>query len=286
MKHFHGVYTAIVTPFAGEAIDWEALDRLIEFQIGAGIDGLIVCGTTGESPTLLVEEKKKLFEHAKKKINGRCDFIAATGTNNTQASVALSQFASELGADGLLVVTPYYNKPSQKGLIAHFTAIANAVNVPLMLYNVPGRTITEIEVETAVELARHERITSIKEASGDMGYTKRLLSRLSEEGLSLDVLSGDDPTFLELLEAGGHGVVSVTSNVLPGAMRELFTSRSKSLDEKLKPLFRDLFIEPNPVPAKAVLAHLGVCREDVRLPLVSLDESARKIIISTFEAAR
>ncbi len=249
-----GIYTAIVTPFESSGkIDREAFRKLLRAQRDAGIHGVIPCGTTGESPTLSIEEKKTLVQVAIEELKGsETAVIAGTGGNDTQETVEFSAWASQQGVSGVLVVTPYYNKPPQEGLLTHYRAVAEAVSCEVILYNVPGRTGVSLTAETIAELARHPRIRTIKEATGNVAFASEILDLCRKKGVSIDVLSGDDPTFLPLLSVGAVGIISVASNVVPAAMVALWQSfLSGSLPEataqhrKLYPLFRDLFLEAN-----------------------------------------
>jgi 4-hydroxy-tetrahydrodipicolinate synthase len=282
-----GVYTALVTPFDSKnQLDLDAFKRILDDQKNAGIAGVIPCGTTAESPTLSKDEKKKLILTALEQLKGSgVKVLAGTGSNDTAETVEFSRWASDQGVDGLLVVTPYYNRPSQAGLDAHFSAVADAVQCPIMLYNVPGRTGVSMTAETIVRLARHPKITALKEASANLSLTSEILDRLQSAGSKMTVLSGDDATFLPFLSVGAHGVVSVVSNLFPRnmvAIQKHFEAGkiadAIALHQRFHPLFRDLFIETNPVPIKYAMAAVGWCDARVRLPLVSLSsESVEKV---------
>ncbi len=274
-----GIWTALITPFNRKnELDLEAFRKLIHDQRDAGISGVIPCGTTGETPTLTVDEKKTLFKLAIDELKGsNTKVFAGTGSNNTRDSIELSRWASDAGAHGVLLITPYYNKPSQAGLEAHFRAVADAVSCEVMLYNVPGRTGVSMAAQTVVELADHPRIRSLKEATANPAFTSEVLDRLSVAGRSIDILSGDDATFLPLLSIGAVGVVSVSSNLFPRAMVKILRDfeAGKHQDalathQKFYPLFRDLFIDSNPVPLKHAMAFAGFCEPVLRLPLVPL----------------
>lgn len=274
---FSGVWTALVTPFtASGKIDLEAYQKLLEFQKKSGVAGVIPCGTTGESPTLTLEEKKLLITTTVaffKKSSVRV--LAGTGSNNTQETVQFSKWACDAGVAGLLVVTPYYNKPQPAGLEAHFLAIANAVTCPIMLYQVPGRTGVRFTIDTLLTLARHPRIRALKEASADATWTSELRGALLRAKLNLQILSGDDPTYLPYLAIGAVGTVSVASNIIPRQMVELTEanrSRALKLHQEYSELFRNIFIESNPVPVKQALAWMNYCRRDVRLPLAPMTD--------------
>ncbi|MCM2322318.1 MAG: 4-hydroxy-tetrahydrodipicolinate synthase [Oligoflexia bacterium] len=274
-----GVYTALITPFdSNNEIDLGAYVRIIRDQREAGITGVIPCGTTGESPTLSLAEKKLLIQACVDELKGSgVKVVAGTGSNSTPQTVEFSRWASEAGVDGVLVVTPYYNKPSPAGLEAHFTAIADAVRCDVMLYNVPGRTGVSLSAATVTRLAAHPRITTIKEATGNVEFSSQLLDALTAQGRKMDVLSGDDATFLPLLSIGAVGVVSVASNLFPRAMVALHRAQETgrnaeacALHQRFYPLFRDLFIESNPVPIKTAMSLVGWCGAQVRAPLAPL----------------
>jgi 4-hydroxy-tetrahydrodipicolinate synthase len=280
-----GVFTALVSPFNQQGeLDLASFKRILEDQRDAGVAGVIPCGTTGESPTLTLDEKKKLIELSIQTLKGSgVKVLAGTGSNDTAETVAFSRWASDQGADGLLIVTPYYNKPSQAGLEAHFRAVADAVKCPVMLYNVPGRSVVSLTAETITLLARHPRITSIKEASSNVAFASEILDQLKTAGLSMTVLSGDDAAFLPLLSIGSHGVVSVSSNLFPRAMVQIQKcmeanqpKEAAKLHQRFYPLFRDLFIDSNPVPIKHAMAAAGWCGARVRLPLVPMSPAIRE----------
>jgi 4-hydroxy-tetrahydrodipicolinate synthase len=275
----HGVFTALVTPFDSRGgLDLESFIRILADQKDAGVAGVVPCGTTGESPTLSKDEKKKLILTALETLKGSgVKVIAGTGGNDTAETVELSRWASEQGADGVLVVTPYYNKPSQAGLEAHYKAVADAVRCEVMLYNVPGRTGVSLAAETVARLAQHPRITSIKEATSNVAFASELLDQLKLAGSRMTLLSGDDAAYLPLLSLGAHGVVSVASNLFPRAMVAIHQSyqagrpqEAASLHQRFHPLFRDLFIDSNPVPIKHAMAFAGWCDARTRLPLVPM----------------
>ncbi len=282
-----GVITALVTPFDQTgAIDWKAWQRLLTDQIAAGVSGVVPCGTTGESPTLETEEKKQLISTAIDQCrNTPVAVIAGTGGASTRDTVDLSEWASKAGADAVLVVTPYYNKPSQDGLLSHYRAVAAAVSCPVVLYNVPGRTGVGLEARTIAALAAHPRIRQIKEATGNPAFASEIQDRCARTGSAIDVLSGDDATWLPLLAAGASGVISVASNLFPRAMVELQRSwgdrdfdRCLEIHRLYYPLFRDLFVESNPAPIKHALGWAGLCGGGMRAPLAALSEaSARRL---------
>ena len=289
-KTLRGVLTALITPMDGSGkIDWNAWTVLLADQLAAGVAGIIPCGTTGESPTLSTDEKKRLIESAIQACRGTSTaVVAGTGSNSTAETIALSRWAAEAGADAVLIVTPYYNKPSQAGLEAHFTAVADAVTCPVILYNVPGRTGVSLAGETVARLAAHPRIGHIKEATGNVALTSEILDQCALAGTSIDVLSGDDATWLPLLSAGATGVISVASNLFPRAMvalQKAWDARDPSaalaIHRRFYPLFRDLFVEANPVPVKAALAWAGLGEETVRAPLCALSDSSRARLLDS-----
>lgn len=268
---FRGVATAIVTPFQNDSIDFDALDRILDMQLDAGIDAVVVCGTTGEASTLTEEEKTALWSHAVRRIGGRMKVIAGTGTNNTRTATALSQAAERCGVDALLVVTPYYNKCSQEGLARHYEAIADATSLPLITYNVPSRTGVDLLPTTCQRLHRHPRIVGIKEASGKLERVTKLRQLC---GGDFTVWSGNDDQITPMMSLGASGVVSVLSNVRPKAVKALTDAclqgdyaAAAKLQIYFAPLIEALFSDVNPIPVKAALAALGICKEDVRLPL-------------------
>src|SRR6266550_7305767 len=275
---FRGTFTALVTPFRDGGIDTSAFEKLIEAQIGAGITGIVAVGTTGESPTLSHEERKELIRLAIATANKRCQVLAGTGSNATDHAVADTKMAEKLGADGALLVAPYYNKPSQEGLFRHFKAIADATSLPIMLYNIPGRCGVDISSDTVARLGEECRnVVSIKEASGSVERISELRTRLPE---SFTILSGDDSLTLPFMSVGAAGVVSVASNVFPVEVCALVQAfecgdakLAFQLHRKMFPLFKDLFIEPNPVPVKTALCWRGTMSDEVRLPLCGMSEA-------------
>lgn len=279
---FKGCGVALVTPFCDGRVDFDAMGRLIDRQIAAGTNALIVCGTTGEPPTLTTAEKTAALGYALERADGRIPVIAGVGTNATAASVEQAIRARKMGADGLLVVTPYYNRSTQQGLFEHFTAVADAAEIPVILYNVPSRTGVNLLPETAARLSEHESICGIKEASGDVGQMAEL-ARLS--GNSLALYSGNDDQTLPALALGAQGVISVAANVVPERMREMVQSwfdgdadRCRAVQMELLPLIRELFAEVNPIPVKAALEMMGLCRGEVRLPLTELSAARRNAL--------
>ena len=286
---FRGTYTALVTPFRDGEFDYEAFARLIEAQIAAGITGVVPVGTTGESPTLSHAERRQVIELAVQSARQRCQVIAGTGSNSTHDAIAHTKEAEEIGVDGALLVAPYYNKPSQEGLFQHFAAIAKTTSLKLVLYNIPGRCGVDIAADTVVRLAEScPNIVAIKEASGSVDRVSELVCRLPD---GFTVLSGDDSLTLPFLAVGAAGVVSVASNLFPaevGQMVRLFlegrAEEARQLHRKFFALFKDIFIEPNPVPAKTILAWRGVMSADCRLPLVGMSEANTARLRKTLSA--
>jgi 4-hydroxy-tetrahydrodipicolinate synthase len=286
---FRGTFTALVTPFRNGDVDFAAFEKLVEAQIAAEITGLVAVGTTGESPTLTHEEKEKVIQRAVKIANGRCKLLAGTGTNSTRDAIEATKFAEKAGVDGALLVAPYYNKPSQEGLFRHFKAIADKTSLPIMLYNIPGRCSVDIGPDTVVRLAESCRnIVSIKEASGSVERVGELRRRLPKE---FTILSGDDSLTLPFIAVGAVGVVSVASNLFPAEICALVRScesgdfkSAEKLHRKMFSLFKDLFIEPNPVPAKTALAWRGAMSAEVRLPLCEMTEANQTQLRKTLEA--
>ncbi|MCH3916844.1 MAG: 4-hydroxy-tetrahydrodipicolinate synthase [Spirochaetia bacterium] len=275
----HGVYTAMVTPFTEKNnVDTDSLKRMIDYQIESGIDGLVPCGTSGESPTLSHEEHDRVIQLTVEYVNGRVPVIAGTGSNATSEAIRLSRHAQNHGADAVLLVNPYYNKPTQKGLYLHFKAIADAVDIPCIVYNIKGRTGVNVETQTLVRLAQDcSNIVAVKEASGNLEQMKDVIVRT--EGKDFTVLSGDDNICLDLIKAGGHGVVSVASNLFPKQMSDMIHAalagdwqKAQAINDLLAPFFKACFVETNPIPIKTALAHFGWCLESFRLPLCTLDE--------------
>ena len=286
---FAGAYMALVTPFKDGSLDESALIRLIETQIQAGISGIIPVGTTGESPTLSHEEHHRVIEIAVKAVAGRALVIAGTGSNATSEAVELTVEAEKLGADAALIVAPYYNKPSAEGLYRHFKSVADAVSIPIVLYSIPGRCGIEIPVSVVARLAAEcANIVAIKEAGGSVERVNQLRAALPE---SFEILSGDDSLTLPFLSAGAVGVISVASNIIPAEVQELVQSfrrgelgKAQALHHHYYALFRDLFIEPNPVPIKRALSLKGVIDEDVRLPLCEMTASNQNILELTLKS--
>jgi 4-hydroxy-tetrahydrodipicolinate synthase len=277
---FKGSIVALVTPFTDRGdIDYAALDGLVDFHLQQGTDGLVVAGTTGESAALSRPEWRDLVAAVIRRVNGAIPVLAGTGSAATSTAVEQTRQAGELGADGALVVTPYYNRPMQAGLAAHFTAVADASAIPVVLYNVPSRTAVDLLPATVEALARHPRIVGIKEAKRESGRVEDLLARC---GPGFSVLSGDDPSCLAAMQVGASGVVSVAANVAPALMHELFAlaaeqdeQAARRLDERLQPLFEVLAVETNPIPVKWALFEMGRVGPQIRLPLTPLEEAHR-----------
>nr|WP_153735960.1 4-hydroxy-tetrahydrodipicolinate synthase [Aquibacillus halophilus] len=272
---FGNVLTAMVTPFDDQMqLDLSKTTELINYLLDNGTDGLVVAGTTGESPTLTDEEKVQLFKHVVKVVDKRVPVIAGTGTNNTQATIELTKKAEESGVDAILLVTPYYNKPSQEGLYAHFSAIANETNLPIMLYNIPGRTVVQIALDTVVSLSKISNIVSVKESSGDLDSISQIIEQTSDD---FTVYSGDDSLTLPIKSIGGSGIVSVASHIIGNEMQEMVRSfdegnvvKAANIHRKLLPIMKGLFMAPSPTPIKAALEIKGKKVGGVRLPLVPL----------------
>ena len=276
---FNGVATALITPFKGGEVDYGTMGELIERQIESGIDALVICGTTGENATLSDREHRQVLEYALAKSGGKVPMIAGTGSNDTAHAVKLSRFASETGCDGLLVVTPYYNRATDTGLIKSFTAIADASLCPIILYNVPSRTACNISLPVYRELSKHENIVAVKEASGNVSQIAELIA---ECGDYLDVYSGNDDQTLPILALGGSGVISVVSNIIPNEMKVLCQKwfdgdikECRRLHEKYLRLMKIMFCEVNPIPVKTACALMGLCKDEMRLPMCEIGEENR-----------
>ena len=277
---FSGSYVAIVTPFKNNKVDTDKLKELVEFHIANGTDGLVPCGTTGESPTLNYEEHDLVLETVAKAAKKRIKVIAGTGSNATDEAITLSRFAEKVGCDGVLQVSPYYNKPTQKGLYLHFKAIADSIKIPVMLYNIQSRTAVNIEPETIAKLHKQvKNIVSVKEASGSLDQMGTIISLCP----GMDILSGDDALTLPLLSIGGAGVVSVVGNIVPkdtAAMVHAYMAgdvkKAKDLHYKLMPLVKAMFIETNPIPVKTAMGLMGLCSDEMRLPLCEMDEKNKE----------
>ncbi len=281
---FKGMATAMVTPMTQEGVDYEALGRFIDFQLASGINALVAVGTTGESATLTPEERKEVISFTIDRVAGRVPVIAGTGTNNTLHAIDYSVSAAQAGADALLVVTPYYNKATQNGLIAHFTAIADKVDKPIILYNVPSRTGCNLLPATVEKLAEHPNVAAIKEASGNMSQVVELFARCGDK---IDVYSGEDGLTVPMLAMGGMGTISVLSNVIPKGAVEMTDAffagdlrKAAALQCRYLDLINLLFCEVNPIPAKAAISAMGYGKEFIRLPLTPMEEGNRAKLLA------
>ena len=281
---FYGAATAIVTPLTKDGIDYEQFGRLIEWQIQEGIDAIVAVGTTGEGSTLTDEEHKEAIRFAVEKVAGRVPVIAGTGSNDTAYAIELTRYACQVGADAMLLVTPYYNKATQKGMIASFRAIADASDKPCILYNVPSRTGCNLLPKSVAELAKHPNIVAIKEASGNISQIAELSALVGDE---MDIYSGNDDQIVPILSLGGKGVISVLSNIMPKATSEMCkrffdgdVAGARKLQLELLPLVNALFSEVNPIPAKAAVAAMGFCENYVRLPLTVMEKANEEKLLS------
>ncbi len=282
MADWHGSFTALVTPFHNGSLDEQALERLFDYQLAGGSAGIIPCATTGEGPTVSPEEFRRILGLALARAKGKAAVLAYTGTNDTVGTIAKTQQAEQMGADGALVVTPYYNKPTQEGLYQHFKAVAKATKLPIMLYNVPSRTGVSIQPETVARLAEIGNVVAIKEASGSLDQATQLV-RLCGDRMA--VFSGDDSLTLPMLAVGARGVVSVVANVLPRDTAKMVAAffdgridEARRIHLKQFPLIRALFTETSPGPVKCALNLLGLCHADVRMPLVDVSDATRKLV--------
>ena len=282
MPIFHGSITALITPFKNGAVDEPAFEKLVEWQIGQGTHGLVPCGTTGESPTLDHNEHRRVIELCIETAAGRVPVIAGTGSNSTAEAVALTRHAKDAGADGALVVTPYYNKPTQEGLYLHFKAVNDAADIPILIYNIPGRSIVDMSVETMTRLYKLKNIVGVKDATADMARVSQQRAALGHEFIQL---SGEDATALGFMAHGGHGCISVSSNVAPALCSEFQLAclggnfkRALALQERLMPLHEALFVEANPGPVKYAAEKLGLCGSDTRLPLAPIVPASRAAV--------
>ncbi len=281
---FKGIATALITPFRDGQVDYEAMGRLIDWQIESGINALVICGTSGEGPTLTDAEHRECIRFAVERAAGRVPIIAGTGSNDTAYAISLTKYACEVGADAMLVVTPYYNKATQSGLVASFNAIADASTKPLIVYNVPSRTGCGIKPETYARMAEHKNIAAIKEANGDISS---VVATRALVGDRLDIYSGNDDQIVPILSMGGMGCISVLSNVLPRETVEICdrffagdVAGAAALQCKYLPLINALFCEVNPIPVKAAMAAMGFCENSLRLPLTPMEDAHRQVLLA------
>lgn len=282
-KLFRGTYTAIITPFTeSNQIDWEAFERLVDKQIESGVEGIVFVGTTGESPTLSYQEHQEILRWSVKAAGGRCQVIHGTGSNNTRESIELAEVAAEAGADGHLVINPYYNKPTQEGLYRHFKAIADAIDLPIIIYNIKARTAVNLETDTLLRLAEHKNIAGVKEASGDLSQMMDVIRKMPDD---FSTLIGDDALTLPFMACGGDGLISVVSNCAPRATSDFvrFCLNNQWEDARhsffaLLDLMRDTMVETNPIPIKYMMHRLGYCSPHIRLPLCEPSDRAMPTI--------
>ncbi len=285
---FKGSGVAIVTPFTEDGIDFDKLEKLLNWHVSEGTDAIIICGTTGESATMSLEEKQEAIKFTVEKINGRIPVIAGTGSNCTKSTIELSVYAEKVGADGLLLVSPYYNKTTQAGLIKHFTMVADSTDLPIILYNVPGRTGLNIQANTVYELSKHKNIKAVKEASGDIAQVAEIARLVPED---FYIYSGNDDSIVPLMSLGGHGVISVVANILPKDTHDMVQAyldgdvkKACKLQLDMKALIDALFIEVNPIPVREAMNHLGMDVGDCRMPLVPMGEDNKKVLVNEIEA--
>lgn len=286
---FKGYNTALITPFKDGKVDEGAFRSHVEWQIGEGIHGLVPCGTTGESPTLSHEEHMRLTELCIEIADGRVPVIAGTGSNSTEEAIMLTRHAKEAGAAGALMVTPYYNKPTQEDMYRHYSAVADAVDIPIVIYNIPARSVVDMTVETMARLARHANIVGVKDATADL--VRPALTRLAI-GADFCQLSGEDGTAVPFFAQGGHGCISVTSNIAPKPCVALFDAWTAGdlktvaeLNDRLMPVHDALFVESNPAPVKYAASLLGMCTDEVRAPLCELAEASKTVVSAALSAA-
>jgi 4-hydroxy-tetrahydrodipicolinate synthase len=284
---FSGAFTALITPFRNGAVDVEALESLVELQIKQGIHGLVPCGTTGETPAMSEAEDRLVIETVSRVADGRVPVVAGSGSNSTEMAIKYTKMAQEAGADGSLQVSPYYNKPTQEGLYRHFAAVAESTDLPVLLYNIPGRTAVTIEAHTMARLAEVPNVVGVKESTLSMNMVSDIRQLCGEE---FDILSGDDPMILPLMALGGVGAVAVSSNVAPGAVSDMVNAalegnweRARELHYELLPLFRALFVETNPIPVKTAASLLGFCSDEMRLPLVPMEGENLDLLRQTLD---
>ena len=285
---FTGAATALITPTTPDGVDYDALGRLIDWQIERGIDALVIAGSTGEGKTLSIAEHKEVLRYSAERIAGRVPMIAGTGSNETSVSISMSQYACEVGADALLVVTPYYIKATQNGLVKMYTMIADAVTKPIIVYNVPSRTGVNVEPETYARLAEHENIVGIKEANSDISKISTPASLIGDK---MDLYSGNDDQILPILSLGGKGVISVLSNLMPAETSKMChlyfdgdTAGATALQLKYLPLIHALFSEVNPIPAKAAMSAMGWCENFLRMPLTPMEDAHKEKLFALMRA--
>lgn len=283
---FEGLSVAMVTPFRAGAIDWDATARLVEWMIEGGVQGLVVSGSTGEAATCTVEERRQLWAFVRERVKGRAWIVAGTGTNATADSIALTRMAEELGMDGAMVVTPFYNKPTPKGQAAHFTAVAKSTSLPLILYNVPGRTGTNTTPDVLAMVQDQPNVKAVKEASGNLDQMSQVKTKTR-----FTLLSGDDSLTVPCIAVGGEGIISVVGQLVPREMRALVDAaragrfaEARAAHERLAPLFKAAFVESNPGPAKFLLSEMGLIANELRLPLVPVEPASEKVILDAARA--
>ena len=285
---FSGSFTAIVTPLKNNKVDFDAYKKIIDMQIEAGITGIVPCGSTGESATLSHAEHDEVIQKAVEFSKGKLKVIAGTGSNSTAEAIRLSKHAQEVGCDGVLLVAPYYNKPTQKGLYLHYKEVANAINIPVVLYNIQGRSAVNIEPKTIAQLAKDcKNIVAVKEASGSLDQMSQIRLLAHE----MDLISGDDALTVPIMAIGGTGVISVLSNICPKVVADLVNAMlKKDLDKaneiafKWLPLVKAMFIETNPIPVKAAMAMMGLCSDEMRLPMCSLSDEHKESLRKTLKS--
>jgi len=283
---FEGVGVALATPFTNNEIDFDALERHVKFLLENNTQAIIVNGTTAESPTLTDQEKEQVLETVIKLVDKRVPIIAGTGTNNTQKSIEASKRAKEIGADAVMLITPYYNKTNQRGLIKHFETIANEVKLPVVLYNVPSRTNMTIEAETVETLSHNPYIVALKDATNDFDYMEEVKKRINEDEFAL--YSGNDDNVVEFYQRGGKGVISVIANVIPQEFQDLYDAKQsgENISSQFEPigqLLDSLSVDVNPIPIKALTAHLGFGNYELRLPLIPLDDAERNVLEQAYD---
>ena len=287
-KNYSGLYTALITPFnKDKSVDYAALEKLINEQIEAEVDGLVILGTTGESPVISDTEAEKIISLAVKISKHKTKIIVGAGSNNTESAIEKSKQAQNLGADAILSVNPYYNKPPQEGLYKHFKQVADSIDIPMILYNIKGRTAVNLEIETLLRLSQHKNIIGVKEASGDLSQIMDVINQVDDD---FSILSGDDALTYPIMSLGGHGVISVTSNIFPREMQDIvwqcFTKNFEAAKQSHYKLYNFmnalLSFSSNPIPVKTILAHMGKIRDEFRLPLCQLEDSNKQKLIKIY----